>query len=155
MTIKEKLIAWVLDNIQNKGFNRFDDIHLDQLSDEYSSSHTWIMGIEKVISILQEIKGQVPTEFSVTVGISLRSTDCLSGMTFTNRVQLEKEFTVTPPSLYVFKNENEPWNCHPELTSELKFEFVSIPRIKTNAFLLEWKEEFEEHYNRSLWLALA
>ena len=152
MLVREKLQHWIEANIETEGFSRFEDLHLDELESDYTSPDTWIVAINDVVEALNEIRNKIPAGFCASIGVSLLASDSPLGITFHDSKQLSKEFTVTPPSVYIFKKGDEPWVQRPADAKQLPSEILSDCTVNVQLIYLEYREMYESQYRRSFWV---
>jgi hypothetical protein len=132
---------------------RFDDLHIDEIDSRYRSSSEWMSGCREVMLTIISSQVVVPAGFTIALGISLRAGPEAVGITFQSSEELNAELTATPPSLYLFERDNEPWLEYPEFSSNVEGDLLvlSNPRIKYIYF--EYHEPYEEDFRRSLSIA--
>jgi hypothetical protein len=155
MTTKQKhLLDWIRENIASKGFSRFEDLHLDEVSDLAASPDGWFDAMTETCECLDGLRSELPAGYTICIGISLRCEETPIGITFRNRDELISEFTFNCPSIYVFETGTEPWSVQSE--SSIVLEKCTFPwsQITKCSIHFEYLAPYESEYRRSFWIVL-
>jgi hypothetical protein len=130
------------------------EIHIDELSRRFLSDRHWVSGtIELMEKAGIELRKGRRREILVAA-FALVTLDVLQGPTYSNLRQLKREFTVTPPSLYVFAGDL-PWHIQEKAFRKVSVKGFPMPAGNWILLHCEYKEENDKEYRRSLWLVPA
>lgn len=101
--------TWMLSNVRTGEFNRYDDLHIDQIDQQWRDRKTWIEGGVEALRLGVELRDKHQLEFTVALGCSLRvSASSPLGLP-RRREDLTAQLDWSPPSLYLFPKRQEPW----------------------------------------------
>lgn len=147
-----RIETWAAEVIRHHRIDDFDDLHLDEISEEFRARDTWIAASEQCLELGARVMTQFPGEYAIVVGISLTSNDGPVGIRVDGLDALGTELDWSPPSLYVVKRAAPPWvDSGQEGCIELTEPFR--PRMKGGrAFFCEWWHAADHEYRRSVWL---
>jgi hypothetical protein len=56
---------WMQSNIENRGYDRFDDLHIDSIDQRWKSRDLWLEGAFKAFQIAAETRSQHAQNFTV------------------------------------------------------------------------------------------
>jgi len=147
---------WMSDCARNAGTQRYDELHIDRIDSAWRESTTWISASLKVLRLATSIGNSAPyRELSVVLAISLQSAQRETGIDFASVGELERKLSRTPPSLYMFPRGKEPWMQPSTESVSIRKTNVDIfdPFLRPKeCFYMEFKEEGENDYYRSLFL---
>jgi hypothetical protein len=106
---QEKAIeAWMLAIIKDGGIARLDDLHIDRLAERWKRREMWIPGGLEAFRLTVMLRDRHQLPFTVGLAFSLEAREHLTGMDFRTTEQLAAMLDWSPPSLYLFKEEQEP-----------------------------------------------
>src|SRR5258708_14843104 len=106
----EKVIkSWMLSIVRDGGLTRYDDLHIDRIDDEWKSTRFWIPAALHAYNLAVIVRNRAKISFPIVVAFSLKPSDRHVGVDFSTREQFEARLSRTPPSLYLFEAEREPW----------------------------------------------
>lgn len=102
--------AWMLANVQNRGYERHDELHVDRIDPDWKPRAKWMdAGIEAFRSAVH-LRDRNQLSFTVALAYSLVSLrPPHSGAEIRTREELESQLDWSPPSLYLFSRGDEPW----------------------------------------------
>ena len=153
MLMADRIINWVHSNINSQSYTKHQDLHVDAISATYKARQSWITAFEEISKILRDRRADIPLGFCVPISVSLTSEHDYLGVKAQNIEELEAEFSVSPPSLYVFRETESPWHLYPDSARLLPSAFLpwnSDDTIKSIHF--EYREPHELMHRRSLWV---
>lgn len=105
--MKSKIKSWLLKVTADGSWEKYNDLHIDEVDKAFKSKANWIVGglecYTQAISIIQELN----MPYTIELAFSLKSKKKVSDYIITDIGSLKKEFDYSPPSLYVFHNEWE------------------------------------------------
>jgi hypothetical protein len=155
-----KIESWMRAIIADGGIDRFDDLHIDRIDSEWRNPDLWVSAALYVYEVALKIRGENEFPFSVDIGFSLQSGDEPKGVNFRTRAELESEFTRTPPSLYLFRPEQEPWLQTQEsmvkagirdmILEKIDARIFGIPVRSKGCYYLEFVYKNASEYSRSV-----
>lgn len=137
--------------IQSKGYQRFEDLHIDAVDPLNRAPDTWLRGAADCLATAAATRDQERWPFQVALGMSLRSASERLGLNFSGFQEAEKEFDWSPPSLYLFPNGDDAWLGGTE-SQQLPAEFLPPTPTGVKAYLREWYDEGDGEYRRTFWL---
>lgn len=154
MISKRKIKEWLQITIcQDKGYLRYDDLHIDQISKFFSKRERWILSVEFCLRVATEINNSKKLPFKILAAISLRYGEKPFGINFKNVDELERELDdYTPPSLYAFPIEGEKKFSDSGMS---RIEFLNLYLGNYRILYSECKSSTEEEYSRTLWLEIG
>jgi|SRR5277367_2083605 len=102
--------AWMLANVQSRGYERHDELHVDRIDPDWKPRTKWMdAGIEAFRSAVQ-LRDKNQISFTVALAYSLVSPGKRrSRIEIRTREELESQLDWSPPSLYLFSRGGEPW----------------------------------------------
>jgi hypothetical protein len=143
---KKLLSDWIDYSIRNKSWEKYDDLHLDEIDFEFKQKSYWVEGsffIYKII--LSLIKSDL---YSCLLVIPLSYSDKETDIEELTWNEIKRLFDLTPPSFYLFPNGEENYE---ETIKSLNF----MERLSDDCackIYFKQEEEFEGEYNRSLYV---
>jgi hypothetical protein len=147
------LNQWLTENAARCCYENFIEVHIDDLDDTLKNPDEWISGVQRLLTEGNKLLAAGHGWPCVLAGcISLRSSFEAIGINFSNETDLRHELNITPPSLYIFKRNNEPWkqNNHKFIHSGSSLKFNDLHQMLI--MYLEYEEPTEIEFRRSLWL---
>jgi hypothetical protein len=102
--------AWMLANVQNRGYERFDDLHVDRIDPDWKPREKWIDAGIRAFRLAIDLRDREQLSFTVALAYSLAALKPPHrGTDFRTREELESQLGSSPPSLYLFARGDEPW----------------------------------------------
>lgn len=98
---------WMMTNIGARGFERYDDLHVDCIDSAWKEKSVWIAGGLEALQLAAGVRDQRKLDFSVALGCSL---DVNSPSPIKTEQGLLAQLDWSPPSLYLFERGKEPWS---------------------------------------------
>src|SRR6202789_3579884 len=107
---EETIRAWMNTVVAKNGsVDHYDDLHIDQIDATWKARALWVPAALESFEHAVRIRDADRSNLSVVLAFSLESEEYARGLDFKNLEELEKEFHVTPPSLYLFRAGTEFW----------------------------------------------
>jgi hypothetical protein len=110
MEHKDRLSAietWMLNISQDGGVDRSDDLHIDSIDPEWKPREAWIGGGLLAFQDAVQTRDRLAIPLTVALGLSLIPDDFVWRETV-GVSQLQPRLAWTPPSLYLFREGEEP-----------------------------------------------
>jgi hypothetical protein len=106
---REQVIeTWMLSIIKDGGVDRFDDLHVDRIDDKWKHRNIWFEAGLEAWHLAIHLRDKHRLDYTVVLAFSLEAGESTRGVDFTTRAQLESCFDWSPPSLYLFRRNQEP-----------------------------------------------
>jgi hypothetical protein len=101
--------AWMLSNVQNRSYERHDELHVDRIDPDWKPREKWIDAGVEAFRLAVDLRDKNQLRFTVVLAYSLVPLKPPhSGMGSRTREELESQLGWSPPSLYLFPPGNEP-----------------------------------------------
>ncbi|MHB8525641.1 MAG: hypothetical protein ACYDD2_05715 [Candidatus Acidiferrales bacterium] len=100
---------WLLSNVKTHGLERYDDLHIDKIDEQWKPREVWFDAGIEALQLAVELRDRRALEFTVALGFSLMDGKPLSKFDFKKKYQLMRHVDWSPPSLYLFGRNAEPW----------------------------------------------
>lgn len=154
--------AWMLANVQNRGYERYDELHVDRIDPDWKSREKWIDAGIEAFRLAVQVRDKDKLSFTVALAYSLTSLrQPQSGMDIRTREELESQLDWSPPSLYLFSGGDEPWTrsslskadgIYDDLVAkELRSDFLGIT-IGKHCYYLQFKQTKFQERSRSVFV---
>jgi hypothetical protein len=99
---------WMRMVLATGGIERFDDLHIDQIDPAWRDRESWVEGCSNALTLARELKETIAPEKTLVI---------MCGLTRDDRevapprspTELAVQMDWTPPSIYLFDSDNEPW----------------------------------------------
>jgi hypothetical protein len=142
----------MLSALANHGIERFDDLHIDEIDPSWSIKSRWMMAATDALSMATECIGSLRAEeISVAVGISLVSVPSREAAVLRSVDELRRALDVSPPSLYLFHRDREPWKLDADFSAWSPTIHLSDSK-RFDGFLRQWWDADERVFHRALFL---
>lgn len=149
---QKRIESWMRDTISSERYKAFDDLHIDQVDQEFQEQAAWLDGSITCLEIALAIRNKERWPFSVAVGLSLVSGNEPIGVSFVDVAELARHLDHSPPSLYIFARNAEPWTTDHDFR-QLGAQYLPRSNFPMVTLLREWYDEHDMEYRRSFWLA--
>ncbi|KQS35647.1 hypothetical protein [Pedobacter sp. Leaf194] len=103
--IKATIRTWLLNVINDGSWQRFNDLHIDEISRDFSHRAAWFSGGVACYIHARAIIEELDLPFTVELVFHLKSKKKKIDHIFKRLSALDKNLDDTPPSLYVFRND--------------------------------------------------
>lgn len=136
---------WIDQVISNKLWEKYADLHIDEVDQTFKQKPNWITGSLFLFNCILSLIDKVNYDVFLVIPLSCVSKEDL--VTFTKVESLESELDITPPSFYLFPKGEKSYEETIKSTKKLD---VIIENMNVNIY---YKEENEnEEYYRTLYL---
>ena len=124
--------------ISNGGIDRLDDLHVDDIDENWKQRANWVFASIRAYELAVRLQKNLGVRVKVALAFSL-----LDGMgqTFDTQEEFESQLDWSPPSLYVFKADDQQ-----HLSNVIRFD--PLPKAVTSrfphgtkSFPLQWATE--------------
>jgi hypothetical protein len=102
---------WMISNLANQGYEKYDDLHIDRIDRAWRSRDAWLSGGAEAFELAVSLRDIHARMFAITLAYSLRVGAEKSS--FSTAAELLNVLDASPPSLYMFKKGREPWLQNP------------------------------------------
>jgi hypothetical protein len=143
--------SWMLTVLRDGGITRYDDLHLDRIDAKWKSVPFWIPAALESLDLALWLRTRFKLKLTVAVGFSLQSSERHQGVDFSTREEFELLFNRTPPSLYLFKSQEEPWRCPSKGLMIEKINPAILDAENKDCWYMEFQQGDE--YYRSVFIA--
>ena len=162
-TAEQLIERWMLTIVSDGGIARFDDLHIDQINEQWKDRRVWISAGLEAYRIAVALRNQHQLPFVVALGFSLQASTEAQGSEFHTAAEFAERLDWSPPSLYLFQPDTTPSQgaqvaaepCSPaigttiqDLPSELFGREVSAKRT----YRIRFKSEGSEEYSQSVFV---
>lgn len=132
------------------GILRHDDLHVDQIDDEWAAKRTWLSAGLEAYRIALEVRKGNQLDVRVVLAFSLIQD---ATFPFRNRHELEAAFDWSPPSLYLFNSGEEPWQ-QPGFIRVEQLDLNVLGGLYTagSAYYVEFRQPDTEEICRSVYI---
>jgi|694.fasta_scaffold00269_21 hypothetical protein len=144
--VRQYLCEWIDKIIKNKSWERYEDLHLDEIDNQFKHHESWVRGGISVYELILSIVFGKP--YNCFLVIQLSYSNNKTNVNDLKWDQLTSLLDITPPSFYVFPEGNI--NYEKTITDLLYVESLS-KEIGYKVFLKEEKEG-EGEYFRCLYI---
>src|SRR5438105_6182744 len=101
--------SWMLSNVRNCGYDRFDDLHIDRINPDWKPSNLWLENAFKAFRLALDAKTRHHLDFVVVLTFALQGGKEPRGRNFRTAEEMATELGPSPPALYLFNRGKEPW----------------------------------------------
>ncbi len=154
----------MLDIAKDGGVERFDDLHIDKIDENWKPRELWIEAGIQAFRIALDLRKGYELPFVVSLAFSMEDGNQRGGVDFQTQARLQQQLDHTPPSLYLFERGKEPWVemeraigegvvATDAIVQNLDSVLLDCPALEGNWFYLEFKRPHLAEYNRSLFVA--
>jgi hypothetical protein len=107
---RQKIIErWLLGSREALDDERYEDLRIDKVDEQLKPREVWFdEGIE-TLQLAIELRDRHALDVTVTLGFSLFPGKPLLKFDFKKKLQFMRHIDWTPPSLYLFQRNGEPW----------------------------------------------
>ena len=133
-----KIREWMLATISNGGIDRLDDLHVDDIDEDWKQRANWIFASLHAYELAMKLQRDLGLSEKVALVCSLLDG---TGQTFDTEEDFERQLDWSPPSLYLFRAGDQQ-----HLSSVVRFD--PLPKALASrlpqgakSFLLQWPTE--------------
>jgi hypothetical protein len=143
--------AWMLTIVQDGGVGRFDDLHIDQIDEQWKPRETWIHGGLEAFRLALKVRDHHQLPYVVGLGFSLKSEDQLPDGDFQTGEEFMARVDWSPPSLYLFERGNKPSIATTVVRTLNRNLFPGLPQT-ASCYWTEFREMHTNEGRRSVFL---
>ena len=132
---ERKIREWMLATASNGGIDRLDDLHVDDIDENWKQRANWISASIHAYELAMKLQSILGFNLKVALAFSLLDG---TGQTFDTEEEFESQLDWSPPSLYLFKTGDQQ-----HLSNVVRFD--PLPKAVasrfpqgTKSFLLQW-----------------
>ena len=140
------------------GIERFHDLHIDDVSLLFRERATWVQGGLECLASAEKIILAEGGREVVALAMSLESTNTPKGIDFQNRSELTAMLDWSPPSLYIFLKDREPWALE-YIDKEVFVSRADVTDLVAQqdgvryfGILIEFRPEIGDGFNRTFYI---
>jgi hypothetical protein len=128
----------MLATISNGGIDRLDDLHVDDIDENWKLRANWISASIRAYELAVRLQSNLALSVKVALAFSL-----LDGMDqrFDTEEEFERQLDWSPPSLYLFRAGNQQHLSNVARFDPLPKAIASRFPRGTKSFLLQWATE--------------
>jgi hypothetical protein len=148
--------AWMTTIVQDGGVERYDSLHIDKIDLQWVHREHWLEGGTEAFRLAQLVRDQCGLALIVALAYSLESGEAPRGMNFRTSDEFHAQLDWSPPSLYLFHPDREPWN---QSGAEVVLKPIDVATFfgdKLDAkgcYYMEFKLTGSTEYSRSVFVA--
>jgi hypothetical protein len=101
-TRDEVVESWMLTVVADGGVDRFDDLHVDDIDEQWKDRKVWVSAGLEAYRIAVALRSRHRLPFVVALGFSLESAEGSNPMGFKTIEDFATRLDWSPPSLYLF-----------------------------------------------------
>ncbi len=151
----------MLDAAKDGGVQRFDDLHIDKIDMNWKPRERRIEAGIQAYRIALDLRNGYELPFSISLTFSMEAGNQRRGVDFDTQAELEQRLDHTPPSLYLFEWDKEPWVEMDKAIKEgsvdsdaiihnLDLALLDCSGLVGSCFYVEFKRPGEPGYYRSV-----
>jgi hypothetical protein len=130
----------------------FSEVHIDTLASQYKNVSLWIKGTIELLNEAMAYAAANGVAGLLAGSLALRSSEEYIGVNYLTCADLEREFCLTPPSIYHFRKGKSPWQSNNLPFQTVEMVDFPIDPVSWQLLHLEYRERSEPEYRRSLWI---
>jgi hypothetical protein len=124
-TREEVVERWMLTIVADGGKDRFDDLHIDQIDNQWKDRKTWVSAGLEAYQIAMALRSRHCLPLVVALGFSLKPGGTSNEVSLETLQDFECRLNWSPPSLYLFPHGKTPY----DQTQRVAFESVSGNKV--------------------------
>jgi hypothetical protein len=105
---EEVIERWMLTIVTDGGVTRFDDLHIDEIDEQWKDRSLWVSAGLEAYRIAVALRNRHQLPFVVALGFSLEGGPESQGMDFHTPAEFAERLDWSPPSLYLFHPDRTP-----------------------------------------------
>ncbi len=130
-----KIREWMLATMSNGGIERLDDLHVDDIDENWKQRTNWIPCSIRAYELAVRLQCELGLGVKVALAFSLLDG---VGQTFDTEEEFETQLDWSPPSLYLFKADDQQHMSNVVRVDPLPKAVASRLPQGTKSFLLQW-----------------
>jgi len=133
-----KIREWMLATISNGGIERLDDLHIDVIDESWKQRANWVSASLLAYELAVRLQTDLGLAVKVVLAFSLLDGN---GQTFDTEEDFQRQLDWSPPSLYLFKADDQQHLSAVVRRDPLPNAVASRLPQGTKSFLLQWTTE--------------
>lgn len=126
---------WMAHLLATDGIERYDDLHINKIAPEFKDPNCWAAGMVECFALARRIRSDAAPHKVLALLCSLRSGQ---HSILRDMDELSTQMDRTPPSLYLFHEEQEPWRERAQFEELLALRPESFPLLQSTKVVL-WR----------------
>jgi hypothetical protein len=145
--------SWIIAIIADGGVERFDDLHIDKVDYRWAHREHWVSGGLEAFQLARRLRDQYELALTVALAYSLESDDRPTGINFATPDEFQAQLDWSPPSLYLFDRDHQPWALSAEVAAPLDASTLSvITPVVNGCYYIEFKQSGSAEYSRTVFV---
>jgi hypothetical protein len=107
---RDVIEAWITAIVQDGGVERYDHLHIDKIDARWVHREHWLEGGTETFRLTRRVRDRRGLALIVALAYSLESGEAPRSMNFRAPDEFQAQLDWSPPSLYLFHPDREPWN---------------------------------------------
>src|SRR5258708_9584499 len=155
--------SWVLSNLKNHGYDRYEDLHIDNIDPAWKARDFWIEGGLHAFRIAVKVRNQHSPNLSVALAFALTTSKESQALDFRTPEEMKTRLGSSPPSLYLFEKGREPWTkeslrdntllADNIVVENLRCEVVGTLDQTNSCYYIDFRQTEFDEYSRSVFVA--
>ena len=133
-----KIREWMLATVSNGGIERLDDLHVDDIDENWKQPSNWIPASIRAYELAVMLQSNLGLSVKVALAFSLLDG---TAQTFDTEEDFQSQLDWSPPSLYLFKAGDQRHLSNVVQVDPLPKALASRFPSGTKSFLLQWATE--------------
>ena len=134
----KRIRDWMTATMSNGGIGRYDDLHVDDIDEQWRERATWLSAAIDAYRSAIAIRDELAIPVKVALGFSLSDAEHGAAEVFESEAQFEGELDWSPPSLYLFDVDDQQHLSATVCVNPLPRGYSSQLPQGTRSFLLQW-----------------
>jgi hypothetical protein len=147
----EKIRDWMRNAWVSRSFLRYDDLHIDEISDAYKTKRSWISGGLACLSGAQTVRADLRIPAYLGLAFELKQKKTVTTLNLRSRTDLYRELTNSPPSIYLRTPE---LGLEPEPCVSCDFGAVGVCDVHAKCYYTQFKQSPNPDYYRAVWILI-
>ena len=98
---------WMLATVSDGGIERLDDLHVDKIDASWKDPTSWVSAGLNAYGLAFGIRRELGLDVTVALAFSLVDAQDTSEDVFDTQAEFERQLDSSPPSLYLFKVDDQ------------------------------------------------
>ncbi len=135
------LTEWVEQTIENRLWEKYNDLHIDVLDEQFQKPGRWVEASLFLLSCLRDMVDR--SKYKVLLAIPLAASDSPVDVDTLHPNKLEESLSDTPPSFYLYPTHFSVF----DETLRASLYVSSLSRLMQHEVYFKEKEEDKEYYS--------
>jgi hypothetical protein len=147
--------AWFTAIVQDGGVERYDHLHIDKIDARWARREHWLEGGTEAFRLTRRVRDRHGLALIVALAYSLESGEALRGMNFRTPDEFQAQLDWSPPSLYLFHPNHDPWNqSGAEVVKPIDVTTLFGNTLDAKGcYYMEFRQAGSTEYSRSVFVA--